>query len=34
MVISSLDNKKVKFINSLKLSKKRKEYQNFIDKLD
>jgi len=30
MVISSLDNKKVKFINSLKLAKKRKEYQMFI----
>lgn len=30
MVISSLENKKVKFINSLKLNKKRKEYQMFI----
>ena len=30
MVISSLDNKKIKFINSLKLSKKRKEYNMFI----
>lgn len=30
MTISSLDNKKVKFINSLKLSKKRKEYNMFI----
>ena len=30
MVISSLDNKKVKFINSLKLTKKRKEYQMFV----
>ncbi len=30
MVISSLDNRKIKLINSLKLSKKRKEYQRFI----
>lgn len=30
MVISSLDNKKVKFINSLKLTKKRKEYKMFV----
>lgn len=30
MVISSLDNKKIKFINSLKLTKKRKEYNMFI----
>lgn len=30
MIISSLDNKKVKFINSLKLAKKRKEFGMFI----
>ena len=30
MVISSLDNKKVKFINSLKISRKRKEFGLFL----